>query len=1048
MITESNFNNVLEYIGFKKEDIKNRYEKKFENVDCILQVDLDEKKLIYPEDRGFIVNDKTTCNFEHPENFVVFECINRLFEKGYRPEHIELEKRWNLGHNSKGGKADICVYDVDRKSMLCIIECKTYGKEYDKEFKNIKQDGGQLFSYWQQEKSTKWLSLYASNFEEDKITYITESINCNDDPNILELAKKDNSIKIYKNSYTVPELYDAWVETYEQKMCGDILFGENTQAYNIGEKPLKKGDLKDFEANDKIVNKFEEILRHNNVSDKENAFNRLIALFICKLVDEINKKDEDVVEFQYKVGTDTYESLQDRLQKLHQQGMEEFMKENIYYVADDYADSLVQQYTGQRRVNMINELKKTLRILKFYTNNDFAFKEVHNEELFYQNGKVLVEVVKLFEKYRIIKSNSLQLLGDLFEKLLNKGFKQNEGQFFTPIPIAKFVWNSLPMDLIIGDKDKIYFPKFIDYACGAGHFLTEGFAAIERYLKGLGVDIEGSSWLDKKMFGVEKDYRLARVSKISLFMHGAGSGNIVFGDGLENYNDREVTENSFDILVANPPYSVQAFKPHLNLKNNDFTLLESISNDGSEIETLFIERINQLLKPGGIAAVILPDSIIRKDISSFIGARDILLNNFAIKAIVRLENKTFGATGQPTVVLFLQKFLEPPKKSALIDDSVEAIFDTRDLTEWEDNDILNAYLEKIEVDKDAYIQMINVEKDYFEWEDNEYFNEYLSFFYETSEYQNKLQRKEDGKEEEESFRTWCNAKVYNIMHTTEKEKLKIFALVYKQSTLVVSVPQDIKFQERFLGYKWSGRKGMEGIQIIKQGGMLYDENNRRSDDVLAGMIRNSFYNNQFVLEEYNGFAYYNNLSDMIDFEDVNFSKYIKISRPRVRQKRENYTNYKLSNKVFDVSIGRRVKATDLKDKGKVPVYSANVYNIFGYIDKLLLTDFSLPSIVWGIDGDWMVNIIEANKQFYPTDHCGVIRIKTDKVLPKYLAMALEVEGKLEGFSRANRASTDRIRKIKVMIPDSISEQERIIKEIQEAKSQKHKDELIYQYFIV
>ena len=47
---------------------------------------------------------------------------------------------------------------------------------------------------------------------------------------------------------------------------------------------------------------------------------------------------------------------------------------------------------------MIEDLKGTLRILKFYTNNDFAFKDVHNEELFYQNGRILVEVVQLFQK--------------------------------------------------------------------------------------------------------------------------------------------------------------------------------------------------------------------------------------------------------------------------------------------------------------------------------------------------------------------------------------------------------------------------------------------------------------------------------------------------------------------------------------------------------------------------------------------------------------------------------------------------------------------------
>lgn len=81
----------------------------------------------------------------------------------------------------------------------------------------------------------------------------------------------------------------------------------------------------------------------------------------------------------------------------------------------------------------------------------------------------------------------------------------------------------------------------------------------------------------EKIFGIEKDYRLARVSKISLFMHGAGDGNIIFGDGLENYPDKEITPKSFDILVANPPYSVKAFKPHLKLLNNQLDILEKIS---------------------------------------------------------------------------------------------------------------------------------------------------------------------------------------------------------------------------------------------------------------------------------------------------------------------------------------------------------------------------------------------------------------------------------------------------------------------------------------
>ena len=105
-------------------------------------------------------------------------------------------------------------------------------------------------------------------------------------------------------------------------------------------------------------------------------------------------------------------------------------------------------------------------------------------------------------------------------------------------------------------------------------------------------------------------------------------------------------------MVANPPYSVSAFKSHLKLKNNTFELLNRISNDGSEIETLFVERIAQLLKPKGMAAVILPSSILSNDSNSYIGAREILLKNFMLRAVVQFGSKTFGATGTNTVVLF------------------------------------------------------------------------------------------------------------------------------------------------------------------------------------------------------------------------------------------------------------------------------------------------------------------------------------------------------------------------------------------------------------
>ena len=133
--------------------------------------------------------------------------------------------------------------------------------------------------------------------------------------------------------------------------------------------------------------------------------------------------------------------------------------------------------------------------------------------------------------------------------------------------------------------------------------------------------------------------------------------------------------------------------------------------------------------------------------------------------------------------------------------------------------------------------------------------------------------------------------------------------------------------------------------------------------------------------------------------------------------------------IFNISIGRRVLNSEVNPKYTIPVYSANVFEPFGMIDILLIEDFSVPSILWGIDGDWMVNIIDANTPFYPTDHCGVLRPKADTVLPKYMAHLLKKAGEKVGFKRSYRASIDRIKSLSVQIVP-IEDQQNAVKEIE------------------
>lgn len=991
MITKDNICNVLEAIGFDYENSSGLYIRKYES--CMVSVDFNNQKIIYPETQGLKVNDKTTSNFEHPENFVVLECVCRLLKKGYRPEHIELEPRWTLGHDAKGGKADILVKDDEGKSLI-IIECKTAGVEFNKEKRNTEEDGGQLFSYWQQENSTRWLALYTSDWNADDLIYKCLVVSCEDDANIAKMALKDKDVKTYLDARNDKERFEVWDETYRKTWLDDVVFNEESQAYKIGIPPLRKGKLKDFTPDDHIVNSFEEILRHNNVSDKENAFNRLIALFICKLVDEIKKQESDIVDFQYKQGQDTYESLQDRLQHLHQQGMEEFMKEKMIYVPADYADNLFRQYKGNHRKAAIEDLKQTLRILKFYTNNDFAFKDVHNEELFYQNGKILVEVVQLFQPYRIVYPSKHQFLGDLFEQLLNKGFKQNEGQFFTPTPITRFIWDSLPLQKYINEHD---LPRIIDYACGAGHFLTEGVEAINAVYPD-----SNNSWVEKHVFGVEKDYRLARVSKISMFMNGAGGCNIIFGDGLENYPEKGIVPASFDILVANPPYAVNGFKPHLKLKNNYFSILDKITPSSKEIDTLFVERISQLLKAKGIAAVVLPESILSSTLECYISAREVLLKNFYIRAIVNLGNNVFGATPTKTVILFLEKYDEKPCISELTKDTVNAILSFGGDADWEDIQVLDAYIEHQKSVKTTYLAFLRKELTIKEILTDFYLRTYAETF------------KSDGikypkKCSEEEKKRILQDKFYSWALKIEGEKLYHFALVYQQLTLVITAPVDNKERKDFYGYEWSNKKRYEGIVIKQLGGKLYNHGNRFCRGTLACAVRDSFAG-VFSGNDYENAKYikFFSLRNLIDFNNVNFTKCIATTANEDIEIKSRYpmqriadfshlvrgVTYTKENQVTNETANAILTADNITLDGRLEITKIIYVNDdinFDESKKLKRDDVFICLSSGSKKHVGKVAYISQDFPYYIGGFMGILRTYSKDVLPKYLALYLNSE---------------------------------------------------------
>lgn len=121
--------------------------------------------------------------------------------------------------------------------------------------------------------------------------------------------------------------------------------------------------------------------------------------------------------------------------------------------------------------------------------------------------------------------------------------------------------------------------------------------------------------------------------------------------------------------------------------------------------------------------------------------------------------------------------------------------------------------------------------------------------------------------------------------------------------------------------------------------------------------------------------------------------------------------------LFRMFIGNRLIKGHIQDPTlPVPVYSANVFEIFGWVQSSNVGDFTCPSLIWGIDGEFDVQYIPPGQSFATTDHCGTVQVLENSIVPEYLLYAVSVVGGEARFTRSYRPSLTTMRDLKVKIP--------------------------------
>jgi len=1058
---KTNYKELIKAIGFSpKNETTDIYYKEYKNHNnYIINIDFSKEKIDYGKLIKF--DSKTTQNFSKDENFVVLECVNRLLEKGYKPQNIILEKTWAAGHG-KSGALDICVTRKDNSEYL-LIECKTYGKEFDKAVDKINKDGGQLFTYFKFSNKADVIMLYSSELQKDEIVYKNEIIKIEDDYRIGD----------------VKDFYDKW-----NKLTKDNgIFELCVKPYCFENKALIKNQLKPINQKDSsfIFNQFLEILRHNVVSDKGNAFNKIFTLFLCKVYDETSKQDDEELDFQWKEGIDDNVSFQLRLTELYKKGMDVFLSRTVSDFDEKEFDNKYKHLSKETK----DELLKEINILRLEKNNEFAIKEVYDHDSFVENAKIVKEVVELLQGYRIRYNKRQQYLSDFFELLLTTGLKQEAGQFFTPVPIAQFIIRSLPLEKIIDSKLKSktgeLLPYMIDYASGSGHFITEYMHEVQNIInkkdpksfidftsrKIKNWQLDQYDWATDYVYGIEKDYRLVKVGKVGCYLHGDGLANVILSDGLGNFvntkdykgrlkkniDDNLKDNQQFDIILSNPPYSVSSFKQTTRdlYTEKDFDLYNNLTDNSSEIECLFVERTKQLLKDCGIAGIILPSSILTNT-GIYTKTRELLLKHFEIIAITELGANTFMATGTNTVVLFLRR--RNNYDCINLQKSIDKFF-----TNYTDLTINN-----VEKPITKYINYI--------W-NNLTFNDYVTLLKQTPN--EKVKNHDIFKEYSQKIKAKNEKEFFNKLIEIEKEKLYYFILTYNQKVVIIKTGKK-EAEKQFLGYEFSNRRGCEGIHSIQR--------DKNIDECTKLFDINSFENPQkastYIYKAFNGDFETEiddslkenisrvNLTDLVNFE-ITFSKskaeFEKIINIKSKKKIKIETKYELVSidkiaKTIE-SGSRPIGGVKNNNQGFFSIGGEHIHNITGFLNlenpKYIPEDFynnsktgkiEINDILICKDGALTGKIAFVrdefkNKKAMVNEHVFVIRcndINTQKYLFNFLYSNLGQEllkQNITGAAQGGLNSTN-LKKIQIPLPP-IEIQQKIVNEIDKIENQNNKN---------
>lgn len=435
--------------------------------------------------------------------------------------------------------------------------------------------------------------------------------------------------------------------------------------------------------------------------------------FLWKSADILRGKIDSSDYKKYIFGLLFYKRISDVWDEEYKKVLEEYKDPDLaqadynhrFQVPNDCKWSVIAQ-TSQNIGQKLNDIFDKItnvnspKLDKIFDDLDFANKDRFPNE-------TIQKLINHFSQYNFGDNYiSSDLLGDAYEYLIKEfaaDAGKKGGEFYSPREVEKVIVGIVKPH----KKDHIYDPTV-----GSGGFLLEAY----NYLKNkAGEKVARTLYL----YGQEINISTFAIARINMFLHGLDSADIRRGDTLSNpqFLNNMGNLQTFDIVVANPPYSIKDWEYELFSKDKHGRI------DGYELppkknaDFAFLLHIIKSLNSNGRAGVVLPHGVLFRG-----GAegriREKIIKNNLVEAIIGLPSKLFYGAGIPVGLWILNKNKPEEKKNKVLIIDAE-----KDYAEGKNQNTLR----KKDIDKiiKTYDQYQDVEKyarvvDLKEIEENEY----------------------------------------------------------------------------------------------------------------------------------------------------------------------------------------------------------------------------------------------------------------------------------------------------------------------------------------